>query len=32
MDHKQLKEAYSDHRPIWIRFRIDDPHFEDGSP
>ena len=29
MAHDKLKEAYSDHRPIWIRFRVDDPSVAD---
>ena len=29
LQHEDLKNAYSDHRPIWIRFRIDDPSVAD---
>ena len=25
LDHDAIKVAYSDHRPIWIRFRTDEP-------
>ena len=29
MEHDKLREAYSDHRPIWVRFRTDDPSVVD---
>ena len=25
LEHHHLKTAYSDHRPVWLRFRTDDP-------
>ena len=25
----EFKTAYSDHRPVWLRFRTDDPSFAD---
>ena len=29
LDRYEIEKAYSDHRPVWIRFRIDDPSHAD---
>lgn len=30
LSHDGLKKAYSDHRPVWLRFRTDLPAFDDN--
>ena len=29
LNHKEIKQAYSDHRPVWIRFRTSESSFAD---
>lgn len=29
LSHNALKEAYSDHRPLWLRFKMNDPSLAD---